>query len=594
MNTRNQEAWLKFSRSSWDAAGRPKGLDPDNILNDPVEYDRSYYHYFERRYFNMWFSIYSRINPNDGSFLRDENDVFKEAWRRNFDWHTIWKQTLPLLVYGTSLGAGNDVLVELASWYCIGQAIPSMVVDRILDNDTHIEKHSSDVAFCMLSYIKALKGLRAMGLPNSSGIEDTFLDLTAEMYEKMFTEHNNRFKPLPEYTSDAIQEYLLPGSRLLSSVFFGILPIWAYMLTDHKLKKEIHESLKKLRMVRQLNDEILDAEGDLNHGLLTLPWLYAMEEKPELRNLIEKQWKYRNRQTLKDNCFKKLESSGARKRAVRQSKEFLSQSMKITMKHFRAENAFDITLLHNVRWALLNWLEKENFKRNPGDIYNPHVPQEDFAGTPESIEPVPGGGVVVYNSAKQVYLSLVLKRGMFRWEIPAGRSIDEESLEETAKREFLEETGRNVEVGDAIASCWHYSKILNKGWMGLFFKGNIKKGKDEDPDQIMIVAPQAFVHNKFDMHKHPEVYRPVNLCDCDFEELLKLCSRNLHSTMYEYVIASGFVDWKKIPVGRIHPLHKDLLEALETSPNNEMIFLCADADEDFTIYDGNSKLYFNN
>jgi hypothetical protein len=269
--------------------------------------------------------------------------------------------------------------------------------------------------------------------------------------------------------------------------------------------------------------------------------------------------------------------------------------MNNTMECFRAEEAFDVTLVHNIRWALLNWLDQDNFNRNPKYIYNPVIPQNKILDTTKTVEPIPGGGVIVYNSSGYVLLTLILKRGMLRWEIPAGMSKGAESLEETAKREFWEETGNDfeVEIGDVIATCWHYSKMINKGWMGLFFKGSIKNEKEQEHERITLIKSEAFTNNKFNMHSNPELYQSVNLVDCDFDKLLSLCDHYSRSTVHEIAIASGFVDWRKIPEGRMHPLHRELLEMLEIT-ENPIAFLYANADEDFNKYDKKSKLYFNN
>ncbi|MBK8921072.1 MAG: hypothetical protein IPM81_06115 [Saprospirales bacterium] len=294
MQIEDKDTWLAYCRYAWDAAGRPGGLKPDAIRNDPIEFDRSYYNYFERRYIDIWLSIYSRINPEDGFLFKRESREFKESWRRNFNWDTVWKQTLPLLVYGSTLGARNEVLTELASWYCIGQGIPSIVIDRILDEDNKANYVSEDAAFCILSYIKGLNGLRSMNLPNSAQLEDIFLGHTAEMYSKMLIESRSRFIPPGAFVSDAIRDYFLPNSRLFSSVFLGILPLWGHVLANKIPSAEMITSTEYLRMVRQLNDEILDVRDDLHRGLLTIPWLYAIEESPLLRELIDALWKDKN------------------------------------------------------------------------------------------------------------------------------------------------------------------------------------------------------------------------------------------------------------------------------------------------------------
>ena len=266
--------------------------------------------------------------------------------------------------------------------------------------------------------------------------------------------------------------------------------------------------------------------------------------------------------------------------------------MIITMEDFPVEKAFDVTLLHNIRWALLNWLEKVKFNRDPKDIVNPHLPQE-LIGIDKQIEPIPGSGVLVFNSSKKVLLTLILKRGMLRWELPAGVSKTDETLEETAKRETLEETGMNIEIGDVIASCWHFSRELNKGWMGLFFKGKIIRENELNLDQITIATPQAFSQNGFNIVDNPGLYRQDSLQNFNYDELLRLCNTDSSSTVHESVVASGFVEWKKIPESRIHPLHRKLLEFYERD-DSTMQFLYADADADREEYNNESKLYSKN
>jgi len=107
------------------------------------------------------------------------------------------------------------------------------------------------------------------------------------MYDKMHVEYSQRFKSVPTYMADAVNDYLKPNSRLLSSVFLGILPAWAYILSNKTQPDEMFLSTSALRSVRQLNDEILDVHEDLSNGLITLPWLYAIEDCPSLRSTIE-------------------------------------------------------------------------------------------------------------------------------------------------------------------------------------------------------------------------------------------------------------------------------------------------------------------
>jgi len=583
------DSWLQYAEASWNSAGRPIGLKPDFAIRKPAEFDCAYYRYFERRYIDIWLEIYSRINPENGYLLKRENPAFKESWNRNFSWSTIWKQVLPLLVYGSVLGASNKILVEIASFYCMGQAIPSIVIDRILDERTE-QKFDADAAFCILAYTKSLKFFRAMNLPRKDILEDIFVRLTSEMYDRMITEHHLRFKTIPQFPADAITDYLSPQSRLRSSVFFGVLPTWAYVLANKTPPPQIEESTLALRIVRQLNDEILDVHEDIRGGLLTLPWIYALEEKPKLRQAITNLWENPNNLNLFSDCIRILNESSGKKRASAKSLEFLSQSMKITMDCFTSDNAFDITLLHNARWALLNWLSLVDYERSPETIQEPLLPKDIILDSASPLEPVPGGGVLVTNGKNKVLMSLVLKRGMLRWELPAGSAKNDECLEETARREALEETGKEIEIGEVVAICWHYSRILNKGWMGMIFRGLL--ADPEEANCFLVVSPKAFTHGKFNIHITPELYYQVKPENYDFEELKRLCENHIvHSTAFESIVASGFIDWRKIPPERIHPLHRQLLVSYGHK-KQRLETLISDADQDFYKYDASSKIYY--
>jgi hypothetical protein len=98
MKIANLEEWLAFAEAAWGAVGRPDGLDPFSVQSNPIGYDAAYYEYFERRFVDLWLNVYSRVKPTDGALVKEESPEFRDAWRRNFSWETIWKQLLPLFV----------------------------------------------------------------------------------------------------------------------------------------------------------------------------------------------------------------------------------------------------------------------------------------------------------------------------------------------------------------------------------------------------------------------------------------------------------------------------------------------------------------
>jgi NUDIX domain len=268
--------------------------------------------------------------------------------------------------------------------------------------------------------------------------------------------------------------------------------------------------------------------------------------------------------------------------------------MNTTIEIFPADRAFEITMLHNVRWASINWWEKSNYNRDPNATHIPCLPQDKILDVtnPDPIIPVSGGGVIAFDTSDKVLMALVLKRGMLRWELPAGVAKDGESLEETARREALEETGKYIEIDDVAAMCWHYSRKLNKGWMGLIFQG--KSLADENlANEFLAINPRTFSPGKFNIYNNPELYHSIDFANYNFDDLLCFCQTNLQSTAHESVVAAGFIDWKRIPVGRIHPLHLQLLQAYKNG-DQSIEFLSSDADRDIECYDEQTRLYYKN
>lgn len=584
MDFTNRIHWLSFAEAAWNAAGRPDGLDPSIIEIDPVAYDRSYYEYFERCFFDLWLNIYNRVKPTDGTLIKIESPEFCLAWHRNFSWETTWKQLLPLFVYGRALGVNNEVLVELGSQYCIAQAIPSTVIDRMLDEGS-VATSSSDAAFCIVGYAKGLSGIRSLRLPSSAALEDCFLSHTRSMYDSMLQEDAQRFTLPPQPLSDVIGSYFASNSRLLSSIFFGVLPRWAYLVAGRELPSSMVESLDALRRVRQLNDEISDVQEDLAHGLVTLPWLYAIEEDPELRNLIEQFWQRPESADAGVACRDHLRKSRGMQRASAKSLEFLSKSMRATTTGFPISKAFELSLLHNVRWAHLTRIRLNDYEdiRPPRQ---PFLPHRVITSASNLITPVGGAGTLVVREDGKILMSLVLKRGMLRWELPAGVAEDGESMEQAAQRETFEETGRRVAIEDPLALCWHYSCELGKGWMGIFFRARI--ADETTMDDFRAIKNSTLVQSKVNFVRNPELYESFEPDKYNFELIRQ--QSNLRPTAHENVLASGFVEWLRIPKGRIHPLHRELLEAL---PITEQVGpLVGNADADRNAYDKDAPLYF--
>ncbi len=66
------------------------------------------------------------------------------------------------------------------------------------------------------------------------------------------------------------------------------------------------------------------------------------------------------------------------------------------------------------------------------------------------------GGVIYKKEGNRWKICLIAKRGKKVWALPKGRVAAGETLEETAYREILEETGHEVEVQDLIDEIDYY------------------------------------------------------------------------------------------------------------------------------------------
>lgn len=587
MGIGNRSEWVQFAESAWSAAGRPEGLQPSLVERDPVRYDVAFYEFFERRYFDQWLALQRLVDPEIGSLVQAENAAFRAVWRKHFAWEPVWKQILPLFAFGGALGVGIGTLTLCAANYTLAQAVPSMIVDRALDEGAG-SLPVVDAAACMLAFVKGLAGLRSLQGRYAGDIEDRLLGLVREMYALMLGEQEQRHRMPSPPLSVAINAYLGPAGRLNSSVFFGVMPAWAYALADRQPPLAMQEAFSLLRRVRQLNDEIADIDEDLARGLITLPWLYALEEAPALRAQITELWQRPDDAATRQACMDLLHATQGCDRALDESLRWLTQSMNAVRAHSRPADSFEVTALLNVRWAHALRMRQSGF-RPSASPRQPQPPGARLAGRLDAVIPVAGAGAVVHDGKGRTLMSLVLKRGLIRWELPAGVAKDGESMEQAARRETREETAQLVDIGRSLAVCWHHARQLGKGWMGIFFEATPAADADA-PHGFAVIEPSSLGYSRINFVNHRDLYRTVDIDDYDFGWVRALtASEGMRPTAHEGILGAGFVDWTRIPEGRIHPLHLRLLQAQRLG--REIGILEADADDDGSHYDATAGLY---
>ena len=183
----------------------------------------------------------------------------------------------------------------------------------------------------------------------------------------------------------------------------------------------------------------------------------------------------------------------------------------------------------------------------------------------------PGAGVVV-SSGEKVLMSLIFRRGHLRWELPAGIAEEDETMEETAKREAQEETFLRVQPIKAIATCWHYSNELKAGWMGIIFTASTQDTEESIP-----------------IHKRVSNVNFLELQQLEKEGKLEIPNRKIQGR--EKIFATGYIDWRKLNSSRIHPLHREILVKYSAQGDKNLILAMGDADRDYDCYSIDTPIY---
>lgn len=128
--------------------------------------------------------------------------------------------------------------------------------------------------------------------PNTTELAK-LLEVTTFVHARMFKDHLERYNPaFLERPEQQLQAYLHSSkSRLLGSGYWEVMARAAFVQHGKPFPMHLHSIDIKLRKLRQIIDELADVEEDLRGGLITLPLLHALTQKPELmRQNIQNYW----------------------------------------------------------------------------------------------------------------------------------------------------------------------------------------------------------------------------------------------------------------------------------------------------------------
>ncbi len=374
--------WLRYSEACWSIRGKPKGLNPSLIFNEPLNYDQAAYNWLENKYSKHFYKFFSDLNKPQYLF-KNLPSHFIQTWQEYYDRTTLWKQIIPFFVFLDALSKISDEHIKLAQLFSIGQGIPSVVVDNILDSNNYDDKNNyiNEALFSLSAYSYSLAEITKMNLDKK--VIEIFLEHTREMYLLMWQEWKERFQ-IPDNLSDQfLDSYLNGNSRLLSSVFFSISIEWAFKLSNINLNEDLLDSAILLRKVRQLNDEIADFDEDIISGIITYPYLIGLANNiisDDLTNIIMQIWhngqKYNsyNHSTAINKIWNLLYISGCFEKAALDSMKLLKKVMNTISLNIRPEKAFEVTIIVNLRIARLFRLKKNNWREIPREkIYQPRT-----------------------------------------------------------------------------------------------------------------------------------------------------------------------------------------------------------------------------
>lgn len=129
--------------------------------------------------------------------------------------------------------------------------------------------------------------------PNTTELAK-LLKVTAFVHARMYKDYTERYRQdYLEQPEQRLQTYLYSSkSRLLGSGYWEVMARASFAQRGKAFPSYLHSVDIKLRKLRQIVDELTDVEEDLRGGLITLPVLHALTQKPRaVRKSILNYWR---------------------------------------------------------------------------------------------------------------------------------------------------------------------------------------------------------------------------------------------------------------------------------------------------------------
>jgi len=166
--------------------------------------------------------------------------------------------------------------------------------------------------------------------PNAAELAK-LLKVTAFVHARMYKDYTERYcKDYLYRPEQRLQVYLhSPKSRLLGSGYWEVMARASFAQRGKTFPAYLHSVDIKLRKLRQIVDELADVEEDLRGGLVTLPVLHALSQKPDaVRQSIASYWQEDGRDSGATSIHSLLEETQTKKWIYQQAMPLYWAAMK--------------------------------------------------------------------------------------------------------------------------------------------------------------------------------------------------------------------------------------------------------------------------
>jgi hypothetical protein len=209
--------------------------------------------------------------------------LFQELHRRRTRWTLVERHSFPFFLMIADMASHPSAVIDYLVSALLAHTNPithlDVYTDRSLGPRSDVSGLLDDAGYSLAALYRASE--RAASLEYGSTLIKECFPVSAFVAERMFLDNRERPYTVPDEDAvrDVLRDYLSsPTSRLLGCGYFEVMAKAALASNGVVADPTTIESLRRLRMLRQLTDEVIDLVEDLDAGMLTFPALLLLEE----------------------------------------------------------------------------------------------------------------------------------------------------------------------------------------------------------------------------------------------------------------------------------------------------------------------------